>query len=33
MTEHPAEVERWARGLNATCDASRLSVLEIPAVG
>jgi hypothetical protein len=33
MTEHPVEVERWAGGLNATCDASRLSVLEIPAAG
>jgi hypothetical protein len=30
MTEHPVEVTRWASGISSTCDASRLSVLEIP---
>jgi hypothetical protein len=30
MTEHPDEVREWARGVESTCDASRLSVLEIP---
>jgi hypothetical protein len=33
MTEHPDEVTRWARSLNATCDASRLSVLPLPSTG
>ena len=30
MTDHPTEVRRWARGIGRTCDASRVSVLEIP---